>query len=522
MALPKEPRQKMINMMYLVLTAMLALNVSAEILNAFKTVNNSITKANSVIDDKNKTTYGSFDELAKDPKTAEKAKMWQPLAVEAKGLSAEVDAYINGLKKDLKVESGLQVKDGVESFKEDNIDAPTRMMDTKGKGKELLAKLTDFKTKMLNILDPSKFSDPIIKKAVEDKKADLTKTFPLDLSIPKSQSGNSINDWSSAYFHMTPTIAALTILSKFQNDVKNSESQVVDYCLSQVGSVKVVFDEFQAFAGQSSQYLMPGQELEITAGVGAFSKAAKPTVTINGSNTPLGTDGAAVYKTTVNGAGEHTVKVNIAYTKPDGTTATVTKDVNYTVGVPSGASAFLEKMNVMYVGVENPVIVSAGSAGSEKMQVSFTGGSITRANGDRFIAKPTQSGPAELKIVVEGKTTPIPIRCKILPDPTAMVGPSKGGAISAAQFKAMGGIMAKLLDSEFDAPFQVISYKLGANGGAFPTYQEFNNDGPRWGGNAKSAVDRATPGSSIFFDQIRVKGPDGKIRELPGIYFNLK
>src|SRR5215210_1118016 len=102
MSLPKEPRQKMINMMYLVLTALLALNVSSEILNAFKTVNTSITNANNVIDTKNQTVYTSFDQLLKDPQTAEKAKMWQPFANEAKTLSADMDAYLNNLKTDLK------------------------------------------------------------------------------------------------------------------------------------------------------------------------------------------------------------------------------------------------------------------------------------------------------------------------------------------------------------------------------------------------------------------------------------
>ena len=82
---------------------------------------------------------------------------------------------------------------------------------------------------------------------------------------------------------MTPTIAAITMLSKFQNDVKNSEAQVVDFCHRKVGEVEVVYNEFQAFAGTNSQYLMPGQELVITAGVGAFSKAAKPSITIDGA-----------------------------------------------------------------------------------------------------------------------------------------------------------------------------------------------------------------------------------------------
>jgi gliding motility-associated protein GldM len=523
MALPKEPRQKMINMMYLVLTALLALNVSAEILNAFRTVNNSITTANGVIDEKNKSVYSSFDALAKDPQTAEKAKMWQPLAEEAKKLSADMSSYLDGLKTTLKTESGLHVQDGVEEFKEDNIDAPSRLFDTKGEGPKLQERLTKFKTDLLNVLDPSKFAnDPVLQKDVAEEKERLTKTLPLDLSIPASKSGNSNNNWTQAYFHMTPTIAALTILSKFQNDVKNSESQVADYCLSKVGSVKVVFDEFQPLVGTSSTYLMPGQELEVSAGIGAYSKNAKPVVTINGASVPLNADGLAVFKKQVSGIGEQSVSVNINYTKPDGSAGTLTKVVKYTVGQPSGASVFLEKMNVMYIGVENPLRVSAGSAGREKMQVSFTGGSISSTGGDGYVAKPTQAGPAEVRVTVDGKTSSFPMRCKILPDPTAMVGTNKGGSISSALFKAQGGMFARLLESEFDVKFEVVSYQLGANGGAFGTYQFAANEGPRWTGKAADIVTRATPGSSIFFDQIRVKGPDGKVRELPGIFFNLK
>ncbi len=88
MSLPKEPRQKMINMMYLVLTALLALNVSVEVLNAFKTVNASIEKSNVVVDKKNSTTYSQFDAAAKDPQTAAKAAMWAPKALQAQKLSS--------------------------------------------------------------------------------------------------------------------------------------------------------------------------------------------------------------------------------------------------------------------------------------------------------------------------------------------------------------------------------------------------------------------------------------------------
>ncbi|MCU0385729.1 MAG: gliding motility protein GldM [Flavihumibacter sp.] len=510
MALPKEPRQKMINMMYLVLTALLALNVSSEILNAFKTVDESIRTANSVVDEKNKTTYESFEAKLKKAETAEKAGIWYPKAQQAQKLSADMSKYIDDLKTELKKESkGENIGTPQEKFSIDNLDASTRMLVEGSKGDELLKKLTDFRTQMLAI--------------VPEQKASFEKSLPLDLSIPKSQTGSTVqNDWKSAYFRMTPTIAALTILSKFQNDVKNSEAQIVDFCHKEIGEVEVVFDEFQAFAGTNSTYLMPGQELEITAGVGAFSKAAKPSVSINGAPVALGAEGTAVYKTTVSGAGERSVNVEVKFKKPDGTDAVLNKTIKYTVGVPSGASVFLEKMNVVYIGVDNPVMVSAGSAGKEKMNVSFTGGAITSAGGDRYIIKPSKMGPAEIKITVEGKTSSFPMRVKSLPDPTAMVGASKGGAMPAAQFKAMGGLLAKLMDSEFDAKYDVISYVVGANGGAFQTYQQSANDGPRWNGGAAAIINKATPGSSVFFDQIRVKGPDGRVRELPGIFFNLK
>ena len=103
----------------------------------------------------------------------------------------------------------------------------------------------------------------------------------IDLSMPRVQDkGNKT--WEAAYFHMVPTVAAITMLSKFQNDVKTSENRVVAFCHEQVGKVTVRFDTYAAIIGQSSNYLMPGQEMDITAGVGAFSKAAIPSITIDG------------------------------------------------------------------------------------------------------------------------------------------------------------------------------------------------------------------------------------------------
>ena len=531
MSLPKEPRQKMINMMYLVLTALLALNVSAEILNAFKTVNNSITTSNGVVSEKNNLTYNAFEKALSDPQTKANAEIWAPKAKQIQKISSSMYNTIDGMKHLLKIESQFEIdKEGKEKFNDANLDAATRVFDKDGKGKVLYDSLSDYKKQMLAVLNPEEFKDnKVLYAEVAKAKADFEKQLPLDLSVPLSQtgaakSGDDVKDWVTNYFHMTPTIAAITILSKFQNDVKNSESQMVDYCYKQIGSVKVVYNQFEAFAGTNATYLMPGDELEIQAGIGAFSAAAKPDITINGVRQTLNADGVADYKTKVEGAGEHTVTVNIAYTKPDGTVATIPKTIKYTVGLPSGASIFLEKMNVVYIGVDNPMTISGGSVGREKVHASFAtpGGTLTNTGGDHYVARATTPGMSKIIINANGKNFEFPIRVKNLPLPAGFIGSKKGGSISSAEFKAIGGLIARLEDSDFEAPFKVVSYKLGAIGGSVSQYTEASNEGNRWSGTAQAIVQRSSPGTNIFFDQIRVVGPDGKAREIQPMVFSLK
>jgi gliding motility-associated protein GldM len=527
MGLPKEPRQKMINMMYLVLTALLALNVSSEILNAFKVVNVSIANSNAVITEKNNATYTSFAEKAKDPQTAAKAAIWAPKAEEVKKISADLYNYIETLKTEMKKKSKLEIKDGVEHYSEDNLDAPTAMMDKEGKGKELYDKLTAYRKNVIGVLKPEEFADnPSLQAQIKKDIESFNKSIPINMNVPKSQSGkeysNDAKGWTTNYFHMTPTVAAMTILSKFQNDIKSSEAQMVDYLHSQIGSVKIVFDQFQAIAQANTSYAMPTDQIEITAGVGAFSAAAKPKIFINGAPQTLDADGTAKWKTAAGAAGDHAVDVRIEYAKPDGSIATVNKKVNYTVGLPSGASVFLEKMNVMYVGVDNPLTVSGGSVGREKVKVSFSGGgAVTSKGGDSYSIKPTAPGLAKVVVTADGKPYEFPMRIKFLPPPTGFIGGKKGGAISSAELKANGAIIAKL-ESDFEAAYKVVSYRIGAQGGPLSTYAEATNTGNRWSGPAEALIARTGPGSRVFFEQITVVGPDGRQQEIPSMIFTLK
>ena len=314
MSLPAEPRQKMINIMYIVLTALLALNVSSEILNAFKTIDQSLVNANAIIERKNLEIYKSLQKKLADPKTAEKAAIWSPKADKAHAYADAMYAYVESLKKELKEASGLKMSEGKEVFKEDDLDATSRVFLNKNggviKGEELFKKLQEFKAALGGI-------DPVIEK-------EILPNLSLDLSIPKTNSIVGKGNWAYAYFNMTPSIAAITILTKFQNDIRNSEAQVVEYCHKEIGEVELVYDQFNAFAASNSQYLMSGEELVITAGVGAFSSAAKPTISIDGVVVPITADGSAVYKTIAGSTpGVNTKRVRISFLKPNGETAVV-------------------------------------------------------------------------------------------------------------------------------------------------------------------------------------------------------
>jgi gliding motility-associated protein GldM len=507
MSLPKEPRQKMINLMYLVLTALLALNVSSEILNAFKTVNNSLMNANGIIETKNQGIFQSFEAKLKDPKTAQLAGVWKPKADQAKGLADGMSSYLENLKVELMKEAGQTTPGG--AFKEDNLDAATRLIVEGPKGKELIQKLTDFKSGLLTI-------DPSIN-------TEFKNTLPIDLKTPETNNQAAKKDWAYAYFHMTPTIAAITMLSKFENDVKNSEALVVDFCHRKVGEVQVVYDQFQAFAGTNSQYLMPGQELVITAGVGAFSKAAKPSVTVDGSGVGLNAEGIAEYKTKVGGPGTYTKTVNITYVKPDGSTATIPKKVEYTVGSPTGASVSADAVKVLYIGLKNPLSISGGNAGAEKTQASISNGNLTSMGGGKYIAEVNAPGKATINVTVEGKTTPFEFRVKRVPDPVAMVGQSGGGRIPANAFKAQQGVRADLRDFVFEGvKFDIVSYVVYATGAGFTeTAAYVQNGGAYFSGDSKRIIDRCKPGSTVVIDEIRARGPDGGTRVLPTMAFNL-
>ncbi|TMI64616.1 MAG: gliding motility protein GldM [Bacteroidetes bacterium] len=510
MSLPREPRQKMINMMYLVLTALLALNVSAEILNAFKTVNKSLETTNATVNNSTTAIMQSLEDKQNDPKTAEKAAIWLPKAKAVQEYAKSMNTFIQSLKNEIIKEGGGDPDKS--SFKADNLDIATRLMLDKGKAKELLAKLTEFKKNILKNVDPSIDSA-------------FSSTLPIYLEIPKGVS-KSNNTWERAYFHMVPTVAALTILSKFQNDVKTSENKIVEFCHNKVDKVVVRYDTYAAFAQSNSSYVMPGDEMEVTAGVGAFSKAALPTVTIAGAVTPLGDDGAAHKLLNAESTlGEHSINVNVEYTDQEGKKQTILKTIKYTVG-QSAASIALDKMNVLYIGVDNPVSIAASGGGSEAIQVSISGagGALQNLGKGKYIARVNSvTDDCKITVTVGGKVAGASVfRTRTIPKPIAVVGPYESGAsINANAFKAQAGVGAGIKDFPFELKYQVTRFILSADNDE-GYIDEAPCQGNLWSSAAQAVLSKLKSGRTITIDDIYATGPDGRSQKLPSLVYYIK
>jgi gliding motility-associated protein GldM len=507
MALPKEPRQKMINIMYLVLTALLALNVSSEILNAFKTVNRSLQNSNEQVNLSTGTILKSLEDKANDPQTKDRATPWLQKAKQVESTTKTLYDRLQALKNKILTLAGGKPGDETVSFKEDNLDIVTKLMVKEGEGKKLLAELTQYQKSILAI-------DPAIDSTF--------KSSPfVDVANPPGRDGK-IKDWEVAYFNMVPTVAGITILSKFQNDIKTAENKVVALCHTKVGEVKIIFDSYSPIVGQSSGYLFPGQELEITAGIGAYNKSSAPQITIGGSSVPLGAEGFASYKTNVS---EHSVPVRISYFDQfTGKNEVKEVAVKYTIGSPSGATVGLPEMNVLYVGWKNEVRV-ASNAGDEKTQVSISGGggSLQKTGAGSYIASvTTPTNDCRINVTVDGKVSSFPFRVRQIPDPIATVGGvASNENVPAGQFRNQPGVSAYIKDFPLDIKYSVTSFTItmdDANG----DIQEAAVQGNTWNAQALAIVRGAVAGRMVTIDNIYAVGPDGKRRKVPGLVYYIR
>lgn len=508
MALPKDPRQKMINFMYLVLTAMLALNVSAEIINAFDIVNDSIKTSNNSIDSKNTITYNQFTKLMASD--AAKVGPLKAKADQVKKLSAEAVANIEELKEEVIKASGGRNEKG-EIAKKDHLDAATHVMENEKKGPALQASLKKLRESLLSLVNP------------KDRDA-MAKQLPLQIEEPASKAGSTKKNWTTYHFNMVPTIAAVTILGKFQNDIKNSEAMIIDKLLKEVSENDFVFDQLDAFVSLNSKNFTAGQTLTATVVMGAYSSTVNPTIVVNGTPVPA-TAGKGSYSMEVGSIGEHTISGTVQLTKPNGEVINRPFTESYNVGA-SATSISADKMNVLYVALQNPISITAAGVPAEKINATISGGTLSKTGPGQYIATVSGGAKATISISAEidGKVKNLgskEFRIKNIPDPTLKVGFAKGPAMKSSEFKAQGGLRADLEDFVFEGvKYAVVGYRMAIQKKS-GEYVEGDATSEYWPKNLSGAINAIKPGDEVYFDNVRVKGPDNKVRSMQNINFKI-
>jgi hypothetical protein len=246
-------------------------------------INKSLEFSNGVIEDGSKGFIMEMEDMAKEPETSEQASRWLSVMKRIKNQADSIKLVIQNLKKEIIEQS--------DSLKKDYPGVIKALYEQEGRGCFLLNSIVDFKDSIpaiLNVRVDNSYTGQILK------------TIPLlpDYldSLEIKQRAEYVRKWLKNNFAGSTSIMAVIVLSKLENDIVTTEYELMNYCNNKIGMLdgKAMYDKFQAVAVLSSSYVKAGQQIEVTAGVGSFSEAMKPSITINGREIKLNEDAAAI------------------------------------------------------------------------------------------------------------------------------------------------------------------------------------------------------------------------------------
>ncbi|MDO3640447.1 gliding motility protein GldM [Mucilaginibacter sp. L3T2-6] len=505
----QTPRQRMMGILYLVLLGLVALSIPDSFLDALRNVTNSLDTSTKNVGKGIDDTYSAF-EKTKLKEQAERAKPIYAKAKKASEIANSLVSYVQTLRDQLLQEGGGINPTTNDVDARDNLDISPRVMVTEGKGKELREKIEQTKEALLAQLN-------------DRERQGIN--FSLDATEPKTTAGQGPRkSWEEAYFgDGIPLGAAMTTLAKIQTDAKSAENEVVKRILGEVDQAQVNLDQFAAVAVAPTSYVLVGQPYTADVFLTAYDSKLSPNITVGGS--PLAVEaGKGKYNGSTSSEGPHTWQATINVKQTDGTIKTyTTPPQTYMVARPS-AVVSPDKMNVLYIGVPNPVSVSAPGVPKEKLKVSISSGSLSGSNG-KYTA--TVSSIGEATVSVSGELTPGKVsflgstvfRVKRIPPPKAAFAGRSGGVTSAANLRAQDRLFAKLENFEFDAKFNITRFTLLV---AKPRQDViiYTANGGELTSQMRTAMSSVTPGSTVVFKDIIAVGPDGVQQGLDPIAFS--
>jgi gliding motility-associated protein GldM len=329
--------------------------------------------------------------------------------------------------------------------------------------------------------------------------------------------------WAEFKFKQMPVAACFPIVGKIQSDAKSSASAIINWAAEQMGKIDIKFDAFQPAVSAEKSYVIQGEKYAADIFLSAFStKADNVSISVNGSSLPV-KEGLARFETTASGLGEKSFNVSINVKNPlTGEMKNYNKEFKYEVGQRSVAVQ-LDKMNVFYIGVENPISVSAAGVSSNDLKVSGSGVNLSNKGGGHYIVTASTPGEASVTVAAPGVSQTFKYRVKRIPDPVPMLGAKhKGKPMGNGEFKAQSFVDGVLEQFDFDARCEVVGYEFTY----LPKRQDpisRQNAGKKFNGEVAELVGKAKPGDAYFFDDIKCKCPgDQAARNIGGLAFKIR
>ncbi len=537
----ETPRQKMIGMMYLVLMAMLALNVSSEVLNAFAVLDSGLTGTKHTLEQTNKQIMDDFSSQYEVNK--KKVGVWMDKATKVTEEANEIVEFIQEKKIEILkaanedpaiYEDPHHIHTDLIKAK-DNNEPPARIMigdmDDKG-GAELKKKLEDFKEEILT---------NIFNEDVSDETRETVETSLATDPGKDHKSGEEI-PWTRANFEHLPMSGVLSILSGLQINVRNAEAETIRYLYSNIDKGSFKFNNLEATVIPNTNYLIKGNEFEAQVFLAASDTTSKPSIYVaeglNPYDSTLNEDGVTysyqmkpgydsldvsqsgrgVFKFTGSSLGERHWGGIIQMKGPNGNI--ITRPFKNSFLVAEGSVVVSPtKMNVFYIGVDNPIDVSVAGIMPENISIDVTNARSKRYK-NSYIVNPRRPGNCFVTVYAnteKGKTKMgrKEFRVKKVPNPVAKLNGKTGGAIPKSVLLAQIGVAAEMENFDFDLKFTVTEFTVSATIQGF--LQEATSKSYKFTQQQKNILQNMSRGQRVYIQDIKAVGPDGSTRDLSTI-----
>ena len=497
----------MINLMYIVLLAMLALNVSNDVLKGFILVGDSLERTIENIMKENQAIYEDLEVQLKANEV--KVRPWFDKAQDVKRMSDSLYNYAENLRWAIAREADGRDGDPSDLRNKEHLDAAGRVMlaPVRGEGRKLYDAINHYRERITQLVN-----DP-------RKRAIIAANLSTD--VPKGKD-NLGKNWEQYMFEKMPSVAAVTMLSKLQSDIRSAEGEVLHTLVSNIDMKDIRVNELNAYVLPEATTLFPGDMFKSNIFMAAVDTTQRPEIYVNGQRISANGD----YSFRVGSPGEYSFTGHILMPNAAGEIIRREFIQRYNViAPPAGATVAADLMNVLYAGFENPVSISASGIPTNKIRVTMEGGTLTSTGVGKYVARPTAVGQDVIFSVtgeLNGKMQSMgnfTFKVRKLPDPTPYITVGtdrfKGGRLAKASILGATGIGAAIDDGLLDIPFRVLGFEtvfFDRMGNARP---EASN-GANFTESQRELMRSLRRGQRFYISNVRAIGPDGIERKLNG------